>query len=435
MDLSVSIAFGLVGLCLLVVAVLILRAAPRAAFVLWAIVLFFVPVWVGVSLGGSFSVAAITAMTLVALVALGKNLRLSIVDLAMGFLVLLIVGQYALGLVGLASMTTALIEWLVPYAWGRLVLSRVPSSFVIQCLAVCATVAAALAIIEFVSGTNLFVLIPLRGPSYSTWGPLQIRAGILRAEGAWGHSIALGAALGMSAPFVLSAPWKPVPRLLAVVAVAVGTVLTLSRIGMITLALALALSILRLPGIGRMARLATGGMGVIGALIIVPTMSTVLSDAGQEAERSANYRGTIFSLFDYVNIVGSAPSFRGVTAGGIYLGSFANSIDNTFLLTGLRYGWLALAAFCSILAIVAVSVFLPHQANPASVAVAAQVPGLFAVALITQFGMYFWFLVGLAVAWSAAIRQRPGPEVFAREETPSGKNVPMSLEGARASLQ
>ena len=38
-------------------------------------------------------------------------------------------------------------------------------------------------------------------------------------------------------------------------------------------------------------------------------------------------------------------------------------------------------------------------ANPAAIAVAAQIPSLFTVAFITQFAVAFWFLVGVAVSW------------------------------------
>lgn len=392
-----AIGTALVGLSALVVVVLLLRAMPRATFALWAAVMFFVPVWVGAGLGNLF-LSAITVVTLVAIVALGGDLRLSVVDLLMAVLVLLAVAQAVLGVVEISYAVTTVLEWALPYVWGRLVLSRVPASFIIDCLALCAVVAAGLAVVEFITRTNLFTLIPFDNSLYETWGPLQERNGILRAEGAWGHSIALGAALAMSSSFILASRWRPLVRVLALILVAGATTLTLSRIGLLTLVLVIALTLVLLPGIGRTVRIVVASAGILGGLVIAPFIGRVLAGAGQEAAGSAGYRGTLFSLFEYVRLFGSAPSFKGATVGGDYLGSFAKSIDNTILLTGLRLGWFALAVFCLIIALIIIPALSPARAGTASIAVTATAPSLFAVALITQFGMFFWFLAGLAVA-------------------------------------
>lgn len=393
-----AIGAALVGLSSLVVIVLVLRAMPRATFALWAVVMFFVPVWVGLDVRHLF-LEAITAATLIAIAALGGDLRLSIVDLFVAILVLLAVVQTVIGVVDLSSAATTLLEWMLPYIWGRLVLSRVSPAFVTDIIATCAVIAAALALVEFATKTNIFTLVPFDNSLYEAWGTLQVRNGILRAEGAWGHSIALGAALAMSSSFILASRWRPVVRILALVLIAGATTMTLSRIGLLTLVLVVVLTIVLLPGIGRTIRIVVTAAGALGSVVIVPIIGKVLAGAGDEASGSADYRSTLFSLFRYVRLFGSAQSFKGATVGGDYLGSFAKSIDNTVLLTGLRLGWFALAMFCLIVALVIIPAFSPRWANPASIAITATAPSLFAVALITQFGMYFWFLTGLAVAW------------------------------------
>ena len=80
--------------------------------------------------------------------------------------------------------------WLLPYCWGRIVLSRVSANWVAACITTAAVAAAILAIAEFATGSNPFHLVP--GAGSSIWGAQQIRGGLLRAEGAFGHSIALG---------------------------------------------------------------------------------------------------------------------------------------------------------------------------------------------------------------------------------------------------
>ena len=131
---------------------------------------------------------------------------------------------------------TALLEWTVPYAWGRLVFTRVHAQFLYQCLAACAAVAAALAIVEFATGTNIFVLVSWPNSLYSAWHALQPRGGFVRVEGAFGHSIALGSTLAMCAPFVLAmrrATWVQV-AVLALMTTAIT--LSFSRIALVSLA-------------------------------------------------------------------------------------------------------------------------------------------------------------------------------------------------------
>lgn len=406
---------GLTGLCALVLVTLVLRATPRAMLGVWTATLFLVPLWVGQTLGNHFFLSAITLITLVGVVAFGGTLRPTVADLLMVSLVFLVLVQFALGLVNLSNTVVTVLEWFLPYVWGRLLLSRVDTQYVTRCLATFAVIAASLAIVEFLTRTNLFTSVPFGNSLYTVWGPLQFRAGILRVEGAWGHSIALGAALAMSSPFVLAAPWKPWARIGALAVLTAATVFTFSRIGILTLIFSIALSVLLLPQIGRTVRIVVPAAATAATVAVVPFVDKIFEQAGTEAQGSAAYRSDLFSLFDYVRLFGSAPSFRGTTIGGTYLGLFANSTDNAVLLTGLRLGWFALVLFLVPLVLVTLTVLLPRRSTPASIAVAAQLPTLFVVALITQFGMYLWFLVGLALTWSLRARtettqETPQPE-------------------------
>ena len=49
--------------------------------------------------------------------------------------------------------------------------------------------------------------------AWRTWHELQPRAGFVRAEGAFGHSIAFGSALAMSSVFVIVTRWPIWARL------------------------------------------------------------------------------------------------------------------------------------------------------------------------------------------------------------------------------
>lgn len=388
-----------------VIALFGLRATPRFSVVLWTAVLFLVPVWVGV--GAGIHWPAIIALTVMLLLANRSVVPLQPVDLVMGCFAALVIGLHVLGGVTLAAAVTAVLEWVVPYIWGRTVLARVSTGWVTSTVTVFALVAAVLTIIEFVTSVNIFVLIPGSEPLYSSWNTLQARGGVLRAEGAFGHSIALGATLAMSCAFAVAAPWRAAPKILAVAVIAGATVLTFSRAGLITMVLSVVLSIWLLPGISRRLRLVATGVGALAAVVVLPVIQGVLGAAGDEAAGSAGYRTDLLVLLGQVEIFGNAGQWQTLVAGDYYLGYFARSVDNAVVLTLLRYGTVPALAALGVLLWAAVQLLRPGSRGPAAVAVMCQLPGLVVVALITQYGAFLWFCVGLALTWRWA-REREG---------------------------
>lgn len=384
------------------IAIVLFRASPRSAFVLWTAVLFLVPIWVGVTVG--FFWAAITLVTIAAIAANLRDLRLVPLDGLVAAFALIVVVLFVLRLSALSPTVIALLEWVVPYAWGRIVLARVPGPFVVRALATAGTVVAALAIVEFATSVNVFSTLPGPGPA-ATWAGLQPRGPFIRAEGAFGHSIALGAALAMCAPFVLASRWRTPVLLVALAIVASATVVTFSRIGILTLATSIALGVALLPGLARRVRWGVALGGLAAAAAVLPFLIDVFAEAGDEAGGSAEYRGGLLSLLSEVQLVGSAGDWSGRVVDGEYLGTYARSVDNTLLVIGVRFGWVPMLLVIGIFLGVVI-LLLRRGASPASIAVVAQIPALLAVALITQFGMLLWFLVGLAASWDA---QAHGP--------------------------
>ncbi len=385
------------GLAITLVAFVMLRAAPRLTVVLWLLVLFFVPVWVGVSIGPFWS--AITLMTILAIATCSTSIRLSPVDGLIAGFGAIIVMEYALGLISLSAAVIALSEWLIPYSWGRLILTRVRLEFIIRAVATMAVVAAALALVEAVTSTNFFVLIPPGSQSdYEIWSTLQIRAGLTRVEGAFGHSIALGATLSMCAAFVLATRRRLVVRLALLLIITSAIALTLSRIGLVTLVITVALSIVVLPQLSRLARVIISLVGLTAALVVVPFISRVLLTAGQEAGGSADYRFDLLMLGQVLRPFGAAKDITGLTMNGEYLGVFARSIDNALLVVALRVGWVPTILVTISIILAMIFIFKRGRANVANIAVAGQLPGLLTVAFITQYSTFFWFVVGLAVA-------------------------------------
>lgn len=408
--------FILGGIASAVIALLILRAAPRITVVIWLVVLFFVPIWVGVQVGPFWSAA--TLATILAIATCSQSIELSPIDGIIAAFAVLVLVQFALGSIPLSGAFTPLSEWLLPYIWGRIVLTRVNLEFLVQAIALVATATAALAVLEWATSTNYFVQIPPGNHgAFETWSPLQARGGSLRVEGAFGHSIALGATLSMCSAFVLAARWHVIVRLSLLSVVAAAVVLSLSRIGLVTFVLTLTLVILLLPGISLASRIWTGAIGLAAAIMVIPYVSAVFLEAGNEAEGSANYRLDLLSLLQVLRPFGAVGEIAGLTVGGDYLGFFAHSIDNAFMHAALRLGWVPTLLLASALILVAVSVIRRRGANVATVAVAAQIVGLFAVAFITQYTTFFWFAVGLAVAIGTVRPHSGEAELVTSDET------------------
>lgn len=390
--------FLLVGIAIaaLTGAFFLFRRYPKALMLVWALVLFFVPIWIGVQEGIFYS--AITVITiLVIATSTVRGMRLSIVDLLLLSFTLLLLFAWSVGWVTWGHLIIALVGWMVPYLGGRLISSRIPRDWIYTCLAGGATVAAGLAIIEFLTGVNFFVLIGMPNGLYTTWGPLQYRGGFLRVEGAFGHSIALGAALAMCSVFILVVRWPLWLRLLSLITVVVAVGLTFSRIGLIALAIALVAALILLRReISRGMRIAVSALMVAVAVIGIPLLVDVFTEAGTEASGSAEYRTNLFSLVHDMSPIGITSSWDVAPNGETYYGTF-QSIDSEVILAGLRFGMLPLLLIIAALICCVVSI-LRGRATPSSIALVGQIPAFATVALITQYASLVWFLAGLAVA-------------------------------------
>lgn len=387
-----------------VIVVYLLRVSPKGAVVVWTAALFFIPVWVGVSAG--FFIAAITALTLLLIAVNWSSVPLHPADLWVGAFIVLTLGLYALNLVSLSALVIALMEWIVPYVWGRVLLARVRAQWVTVTIATIAVIASVLAILEFVLHFNPFVLIPGSGEAHSIFSPLQERGSVTRAEGAFGHSIALGASLAMSVAFVVATKWSLLPKIIAVALISAATMLTFSRAGIITLVLTMALSTFFLPGVSRWFKTVFAVLGALAAAVIVPTLSDVFGAAEDDLEVSGGYRTDLLVLLGQVRLFGNPGEWQTLVDGDHYLGYFARSIDNALVVILLRFGWLPTLLLMVPLVLVVLSALRRQTRNAAAVAVFGQLPSLVVVALITQYGMFLWFCVGLALAW-AQQRQKP----------------------------
>ncbi|SEA50121.1 hypothetical protein [Leifsonia sp. 21MFCrub1.1] len=396
-----------VALGVAVLGFLVLRRAPRLAVASWIVVLCFVPIWLGFGIGfnGNYYLPPATAAALLVVAALlpVRRFRLSWMDALMTLVVVAALASILAGNAGIALGAAIIVVtyFVAGYVVGRIAPLRVDPAWVHGAIAVCFTIVAVLAIVEGLTHWNPFVLIKSGNSLYSIWGTIQERGGVPRAEGAFGHSIALGASLAMAVPITLAAPFRLWVRGLMVLTMLVATVYTFSRIGMICALLGVALSVLFMrDAISRRARIAITTAVVLASAVVFPLVSAVFDDAGAEASNSADYRGDLVSLFGTMNLVGVAGSAQKNSAGSLYFGNF-RSIDSQLILTGLTNGIIVLIAIAVALAF-GILLVLRGKASPATIALVAQIPAFATVALITQYSIFVWFVAGLAATTQLA---------------------------------
>lgn len=397
---DMSIALILPALLALTVTCLVgavMHRAPRVAVSMWLLTIAFVPIWLGVGLPLYFYPASLVGiLVMVAILPLKVGL-VGPADLMIGMFFIACLAPVIGGGATITTVFVATTQWIVAFLVGRLLSSKVSFEWIYSCVGLVFSAVATLALIEFFSGWNPFVGLGPVTTLHLDWASLQGRGGLVRAEGAFGHSIALGSSLALAIPLTMASSFRPPIRILMSVLMLCAVAVTLSRVSMLDAALAMALAVgLVGRGISRAARI-----GGIFALLVVtvsiaPFVSSVLATAGEEATRSAGYRSSLTDLIPFISPLGFSSVASRTSSGELYFGRF-QSIDSQLILIGLTYGWAALVCAIVLLA-VAVTVVLRRHASPGTVAIVAQIPALVTVALITQYSMFFWFVVGLAAA-------------------------------------
>ena len=390
-----------VAVAVAVLGFVVLRRYPRLAVASWIVSICFVPIWLGFGVGfnGNYYLPPATAAAFLVVAALlpVPRFRLSWLDGLMTLVVVCAICSLFTGNAGIALGAAILVVtyFVAGYIVGRVAPLKVDPLWIHGAIAVCFTLVALLAIVEGLTHFNPFVLIKAPNSLYAAWGSIQSRGGVPRAEGAFGHSIALGASLAMAIPITLASPFRFWIRVGMSLTMLVATVFTFSRIGMVCALLGVVLSILFMrDAISRRARITLVTIVVIASAALFPLVISVFDDAGSEATDSANYRGDLTQLFGTMNPIGVASSAEKNSAGTLYFGNF-RSIDSQLILTGLTNGVIVLVAVVVAL-VFGILLVLRGKATAATVALVAQIPAFATVALITQYSIFVWFVAGLA---------------------------------------
>ena len=432
-----------IGACLAALLVIVGMRRPWWVTVAAIAALPLVPSWVGVNVS-IFFVNAHLALALLAIASILVSrpwaFRLHAVDLAVVAALVVLLGLALLHVASL-SHAYALFQGLVAYTLGRVAAERFGLRRIFTVVAIAFGTAAVLLLVEAAAALNLwttYVRVP--NSQFAAWSSIQYRGGVARSEGAFGHSIAAGGSMAIAAVLALDSSLKPWLRLTGVAVMGAAILTTFSRIGMITAAIGITLALFAarttLATRARTAVLCILGAG--GAAFALGSAS-VFAESGAEAANSASYRVWILDLLTTLEPFGFASSYSRSTAGGSSFGNY-ESIDNAVLHFALSNGWVLTLVLLCLLA----AALLPvarRTAGVAGVALVAQVPSLFMVALITQYSMVFWLCAGLAVAEVVSTNQREDlersrrhPPVSLLDSASSGVPSLVSLSAAEPAL-
>lgn len=385
-------------------AAILLTRRPRGAIALWLAVMVFVPCWLSVHVVTTLLPQALAFIVILPAVIRTVHGRLSRVDLALlAFVVLAAIAYWAAGTPQYA-FATIFAQWLPAYWVGRYLAPAAGREWVYRAVAIAAMVVGAWSIIEFTFDWHVFVNLT---DSTSGWNKIQRRGPFARSEGAFGHSIAMGAFLALGLPFAISGQFRPVRRVLMAAIIVGGIVTTFSRGALIGAVVVLVASVLFLPGSSISKR--TRGTFIAALTVLsataVPAMLDLFSSVSEDLDPSTRYRENLTShIFEDMRWLGPADAIQ-IASDGRYLYRGTGSIDNTFLLTVLQFGWLP--TLFVLLALVGVSLrVISRRGGPADIAMFAQIFVMYTVALITQYGMALWFCAGLAVALGSRYDER-----------------------------
>ena len=384
-----------------------IRMRPLVGVGVFLLVVAFVPIWIDVPavLLQPSAASATAGVVALALLLRSPGFRWTLPDLFASFLLISTLGPFVFGLVPFSAVLSVLVIWCGAFVLGRFTLLVVEPELLYALIAVIFGIVGLLAVVEFITGWHgLSSWGPANG-ARATWGSIQDRAGLSRAEGAFGHSIALGSTLAMTAVLTLQARLPKLVRLGLIALMVAGIGVTLSRGALLCLGIGIALALLFVPERRvRELRVPIVAMTVLGAIVYAPVVLGVFSQAGTEASGSAAYRGDLISLLRVIEVVGRSAAIQVTPEGNTYIGGF-KSIDNQMLIFGLNFGWLILIVVTVLLCVAGVALVSGRGSTPTA-AIAAQTPALVTVALVTQYAVFFWFVFGLAVGAEQLRTQR-----------------------------
>lgn len=366
---------------------------PKRAWAVWLLGLTMIPVWMSLHFLVAIPVhCLIGAVGLIAVV-FYKPVAFTRYDAYFCLFIGVSLLVLAFNSIDPHAMVKVFVAWVIPYAAARIIVGATGTRYAVDAVAVMFGVVGALAVVELIANWHPFVDWNTGTSTSALWQPIQIRAGRVRSEWAFGHSIALGGSLALSIPFVARSSFSSPFRALLLAVVGAGVLASGSRGALIAAGLTAAVCILNSNALRRVrpAVISLSVCGaVMGAILLGPAVSTWVIGTSYGDRTSALYRGEIYSSF--------LPRIEVAAPYDVYApGENADkSIDSAVLDLGLRFGWVVLVLAAIPLMIAGIRV-LSGKASLAEIALVGQIPLYATVAFITQYEQWIFMVLGVAV--------------------------------------
>lgn len=289
--------------------------------------------------------------------------------------------------------SVALSQWLVAYAFGRVVSgSRGLVGALQNCAAFSAVLLSTAAIVEFAFDWHPFVNLSGAEAGLNSWAAIIYRGDLPRAELAFGHPIALGGALVLLAPSALlhqkGERWW---RLRTAFCVA-GVFATISRGPIIALGLMLLLCAAVSWNSHPRLALFWSTIAGVGALVALRFFGALGETDAAIADSSA-YRRVVFTqLPSDLRLIGMTNNGAVVSGRLSYRG--LDSIDSVPLFLAATGG--VLVALSMVLVILSsISRAIRSSEKGLAIGLIVQLPLILTVGFVTQYAILLWIWIGL----------------------------------------
>jgi hypothetical protein len=378
---------------------------------------------------GLVVMAIVIGVSLARRASVARRASLTVLDITVAALFAVFLLNVIAGIRGANELLDNVVAWGIPYAAARLTVDReLGARDLARAIVVLSVAMIPFAAAEMITGKNIFATLVANPALGAVWAPGLERLGVLRPEVALGHPIALSmvlaAAVVLAVGLFLIGAQPATGRsrwLVCGGALALATVATLSRTGLLLLAAA---SILGLIAVNKrtiplklrrdVSRIGLAIAGLLALFAVTPPgrmffASLTARDSTSEIATSTRGRAALLEVADRgdFTILGSRQ--------GLFTGTGITSVDNTYLWLVDRWG--LAAAVLLTLAIVYMIWWLlvpraPRFGTMFVVTAAASLVAMFFVAPITQHQSFLFLLLGAA---SACIRSSRSPDVGAED--------------------
>lgn len=388
-----------IGALVAIVAFPIMLNRPRAVFVLWLCSIAFIPYWIGVDVFGFMPIPSLLGL-MVGAILISKKMW---IPSGWDYILAAFIGLSLLAVVidtsSRGTWFSMLTHWTLAFLIGRAAIPVLGKEYTGRVFAIIMSIVGGLALVEFWLSWHPFTSWAMSNGSYAAWSPIQVRGGNDRSEWAFGHSIALGGSLTLAVPFIVQGQFRTSRKILMLCLIGGGALVSLSRGGLLAVALTVALSLYALATVSSVQRFLIGCTSIFLGVWALSSFAGLTAGSSRETSSSSSYRVAMHeTLIPTMQMIGRATSAQR-TPSGLRFGRY-QSIDSTFLILGIGFGWLvaaiAIVAFLALL----VRVALRHASAP-EVALVGQLPVLATVALITQYQILIWLMLGMAVTFYA----------------------------------